>query len=85
MSFSNKYEQIRLLGEGTYGKAFLVRCIEDKSLAVIKSIDLGNLSEDSKKDAFQEAKILEQLEHTNIIRFIEVIEERDKQGKRFTI
>ena len=30
MSFSNKYEQIRLLGEGTYGKAFLVRCIGDK-------------------------------------------------------
>ena len=52
MSFSNKYEQIRLLGEGTYGKAFLVRCIEDKSLAVIKSIDLGNLSEDSKKTRF---------------------------------
>ena len=81
MSFSNKYEQIRLLGEGTYGKAFLVRCIEDKSLAVIKSIDLGNLSEDSKKDAFQEAKILEQLEHTNIIRFIEVIEEKISKTK----
>jgi hypothetical protein len=28
--FNNKYEQIRLLGEGSFGKAFLVECIEDK-------------------------------------------------------
>jgi hypothetical protein len=28
--FNNKYEQIRLLGEGSFGKAFLVESIEDK-------------------------------------------------------
>ncbi len=28
--FNNKYEQVRLLGEGSFGKAFLVECIEDK-------------------------------------------------------
>ena len=26
----NKYKQIRLLGEGSFGKAYLVECIEDK-------------------------------------------------------
>lgn len=29
-NFNNKYEQIRLLGEGSFGKAFLVECIDDK-------------------------------------------------------
>jgi hypothetical protein len=28
--FNNKYEQIRLLGEGSFGKAFLVESLEDK-------------------------------------------------------
>ncbi len=28
--FNNKYEQVRLLGEGSFGKAFLVECVEDK-------------------------------------------------------
>jgi hypothetical protein len=27
---NNKYEQVRLLGEGSFGKAFLVECIDDK-------------------------------------------------------
>jgi len=26
----NKYRQIRLLGEGSFGKAYLVECLEDK-------------------------------------------------------
>ena len=26
----NKYKQIRLLGEGAFGKAYLVECLEDK-------------------------------------------------------
>ena len=70
--FGNKYEQIRLLGEGTFGKAYLVESIEDKSQAVIKTIDLGNMSEDEKSEALQEAKILEKLDHQNIIKFREV-------------
>ena len=29
-SGGKKYRQLRLLGEGTFGKAYLVECIEDK-------------------------------------------------------
>jgi hypothetical protein len=29
-AFNNKYEQVRLLGEGSFGKAFLVERIDDK-------------------------------------------------------
>lgn len=76
ITFNNKYEQIKLLGEGSFGKAFLVECIEDKSLAVIKTIDLVAMSEEEKKEAILEAKILEQLNHPNIIKFKEVFVEK---------
>lgn len=32
------YNKIKLLGEGAFGKAFLVQCESDKSFAVIKQI-----------------------------------------------
>ena len=38
--FNGKYEQVRLLGEGSFGKAFLVESIEDK---VIKIFYLNSL------------------------------------------
>lgn len=75
-NFNGKYEQIKLLGEGSFGKAFLVESIDDKSLSVIKTIDLVSMSEEEKKEAIQEAKILEQLNHPNIIKFKEVFVEK---------
>jgi hypothetical protein len=38
--FNNKYEQVRLLGEGSFGKAFLVETLEDK--VVLNKIDFGS-------------------------------------------
>lgn len=77
--FNNKYEQIKLLGEGSFGKAFLVECIEDKSLAVIKTIELGAMSEEEKNEALLESKILEKLQHPNIIKFKEVFLEKNSR------
>jgi len=66
------YKKIKILGKGSYGKAFLVEAESDGSLAVIKKIDIAKLSEQEKKDTIKEAKILEVLNHANIIRFREV-------------
>ena len=73
---------MKILGKGSFGKAFLVQCESDqvsnnlvnfyKSLAVIKKIDIKKMSEEEKKEALREAKILEVLNHPNIIRFKEV-------------
>jgi serine/threonine protein kinase len=38
------FEKIKLLGEGSYGKAYLVRQLADNSLAVLKQIDLTKMS-----------------------------------------
>jgi len=43
-----------------------------KSLAVIKAINLDNMTEDEQREAYLEAKIHENLSHTNIIKFKEV-------------
>ena len=66
------YKKVKLLGKGAYGKAFLVKCGSDGSYAVIKRISIKKMSEEEKRATFKEAKILEVLNHPNIIRFKEV-------------
>ena len=52
-----------------FSNQFIV-CIQ--SYAVIKKIDIKSMTEQEKKDTIKEAKILEVLQHPNIIRFKEV-------------
>jgi len=73
------YRRIKLLGEGAFGKAYLVECLKDNSLCVIKQVDLNKMPEHERRDTIKEAKILEALKHPNIIRFREVY--KTKKGK----
>ncbi len=68
----DKYTRIKLLGEGSFGRAYLVKVNATNEQAVIKEIDLGKVPEAEKKEALKEAKILESLSHPCIIRFREV-------------
>ena len=43
------YKKIRELGAGSFGKAFLVECESDKSLAVIKQIDIDSIKSSKEK------------------------------------
>lgn len=67
------------MGEGAFGKAFLVECESSKEMAVIKQVDIGKMSENERNDTLKEAKILEALNHPNVIRFREVY--KTKKGK----
>jgi len=73
------YKKVKTLGEGSFGKAYLVECQSDKSKAVIKQIDITQMSEEEKKETLDEAKIMENLTHPNIIHFREVY--KTKRGK----
>ena len=73
------YKKIKVLGKGSFGKAFLVQAESDNSFAVIKRIDITKMSEEEKRDTIKEAKILEVLNHPNIIRFREVY--KTKKGQ----
>ena len=74
----NRYKCQKLLGEGSFGKAFLVSCKDEvkitikQSLAVVKTIFLDGMSDEQLKEAFRESRILEGLDHPNIIKFREV-------------
>ena len=65
------YNKIRLLGEGAFGKAFLVQCESDKSMAVIKQIVIEKMSERERIETLKEAQILQIFNHPNIVRFRE--------------
>jgi len=62
---------IKLLGEGAFGKAYLVEA-QDGTKCVIKQMDISKMSETEKREALKEAKILEALNHPNIVRFRDV-------------
>ena len=79
------YKTIRLLGEGSYGKALLVRSNnENKNYYVMKTISLTNMNEEKKKKTFEEVKILRKLNHPNIIKFHEVFVIK-QSSKNFTL
>ena len=67
------------LGVGSFGTAYLVQCLSNNSLAVIKQIDIAQMSEEERRETLNEAKILEVLNHPNITRFREVY--KTKKGK----
>jgi NIMA (never in mitosis gene a)-related kinase len=67
------------LGVGSFGTAYLVECQSDKRYAVIKQIDIQNMDENERRETLREAKILEVLQHPNIVRFREVY--KTKKGK----
>ena len=67
------YKKIKILGEGSYGQAILVKSNSPgNSLYVMKTIPMNNMSEESKKKTYGEVKILQRLNHPNIIKFHEV-------------
>lgn len=70
---------MRLLGSGSYGRAFLVREVATGQEWAVKQINLADLSPQEQTDAMREAKILELLRHPNIVRFREVY--RTAKGK----
>ena len=73
---SSNDKVIKLLGEGSFGKAFLCSKDSPDSLCVIKQIVIEEMSESDKKDVFNEANILAKLDHQNIIKFYEVFDSK---------
>jgi NIMA (never in mitosis gene a)-related kinase len=70
------YKVIDFLGEGSFGKAYLAECNTDNNKYVIKQITLEGMSDEEKRDTFNEAIILKKLDHPNIIKFKEVFLQR---------
>ena len=76
---SSKYKVIKLLGEGSFGKAFLCSRDSDEDLCVIKQIKVEDMTKQEKDDVINESTILSKLDHPNIIKFFEFFESKTPQ------
>jgi serine/threonine protein kinase len=72
-----KYKKRRLLGTGSFGKAYL---LEDKEGATVvgKILDLSKMSSREKEYAFCEIKCLANCNHPNVIKYYDDFEEAEK-------
>ncbi|NWS73733.1 NEK4 kinase, partial [Crotophaga sulcirostris] len=62
---------LRAVGKGSYGEVSLVRHQQDSKQYVIKKLNLKNASRRERKAAEQEAQLLSQLKHPNIVTYRE--------------
>ncbi|NXN94713.1 NEK4 kinase, partial [Rhinopomastus cyanomelas] len=62
---------LRAVGKGSYGEVILVRNQQDSKQYVIKKLNLKNASHRERKAAEQEAQLLSQLKHPNIVTYRE--------------
>lgn len=74
----NKYNTIKVLGEGGYGKALLVESRSDRQKYVVKEVRMANLKPQEKLDAKKEVDVLHALNHPNIVRYIESFQENGR-------
>ena len=67
----SKYERLKILGRGSYGKATLVKHVQSGGLFVLKEIDVSQMSEKEKQLNNNEATVLAMLCHENIVQYTE--------------
>ena len=73
------YKIIKQIGKGSFGTVYLCQNLKLKELCVIKRINLSKLDDKEKEETINESKILQKLDHQNIIKFIEVFIEKKSQ------
>uniref|UniRef100_A0A3Q0QNS0 Serine/threonine-protein kinase Nek4 n=1 Tax=Amphilophus citrinellus TaxID=61819 RepID=A0A3Q0QNS0_AMPCI len=75
----NDYAFIRVVGKGSYGEVNLVKHKTDRKQYVIKRLNLTTSSKRERRAAEQEAQLLSQLRHPNIVTYKESWEGDDCQ------
>eukprot|EP00927_Polykrikos_kofoidii_P014375 TRINITY_DN16297_c0_g1_i1.p1 TRINITY_DN16297_c0_g1~~TRINITY_DN16297_c0_g1_i1.p1 ORF type:complete len:431 (+),score=74.44 TRINITY_DN16297_c0_g1_i1:79-1371(+) len=66
------YRRLRLLGQGSFGKAFLARDLSDNELCVMKQIRVEKMDAKARDTAVREAVALRRVKHANVVRFRQV-------------
>lgn len=73
INYQEEFEELRCIGRGNFGAAFLVKlrnAPEGKEIYFIaKKIILGQLTEKEQEGAYLEADLLRQLDHPNIVSY----------------
>uniref|UniRef100_W5MWI5 non-specific serine/threonine protein kinase n=1 Tax=Lepisosteus oculatus TaxID=7918 RepID=W5MWI5_LEPOC len=73
-----EYEVVKLIGEGAFGKAFLVKPRRIDRLCVIKEVNLRKMPTKEKEASRKEVTLLSRMKHPNVVTFLTSFEERMK-------
>ncbi|XP_061593926.1 serine/threonine-protein kinase Nek1 isoform X2 [Cololabis saira] len=71
----DKYEKVKKIGEGSFGKAILVKSKEDGHQYVIKEIGISGMSNKERQESRREVAVLANMSHPNIVQYKESFEE----------
>ncbi|NWW85676.1 NEK5 kinase, partial [Rhynochetos jubatus] len=74
----DKYEIIKKIGEGSFGKIFLAKGKVDNEQCVIKEINLTKMPEKEREASQKEVILLAQMKHANIVTFHASLQEKNK-------
>ncbi|MBN3308498.1 NEK1 kinase, partial [Amia calva] len=71
----DKYTKVNKIGEGSFGKAILVKSKEDGTQYVIKEISISRMSNKERQESRREVAVLANMKHPNIVQYKESFEE----------
>ncbi|XP_060769991.1 serine/threonine-protein kinase Nek1 isoform X1 [Neoarius graeffei] len=71
----DKYEKVKKIGEGSFGKAILVKSRKDGHQYVIKEIGISRMSNRERQESRKEVAVLANMSHPNIVQYKESFEE----------
>ncbi|XP_075582292.1 serine/threonine-protein kinase Nek5 [Pelecanus crispus] len=74
----DKYEIIKKIGEGSFGKIFLAKGKVDNEQCVIKEINLTKMPVKEKEASQKEVILLAKMKHANIVTFYASLQEENK-------
>ncbi|XP_010628151.1 serine/threonine-protein kinase Nek1 isoform X2 [Fukomys damarensis] len=70
-----KYVRLQKIGEGSFGKAILVKSTEDGRQYVIKEINISGMSSKEREESRREVAVLANMKHPSIVQYRESFEE----------
>lgn len=71
----DRYQVVKKIGEGSYGKALLVKRRADGKQCVVKEVNISKMSKKERDEAKKEVKVLSQMKHPNIVSYLESFED----------
>jgi non-specific serine/threonine protein kinase/NIMA (never in mitosis gene a)-related kinase len=74
------YDPIRLLGEGSFGKVYLMRDKKLRKFVCVKIIKIKNIPKKEREATKNEVDLLKKLNHPNIVRYIDSFLSKNKES-----